>query len=63
MENYKIEVMMTPDNSHGSFCPPYFWCVLHYVHGKWCNCGHGWASSPPEAWEAAYAWCDNILSI
>ena len=63
MESYKIEVMMTPDHSNGPFCPPYFWCILHYVHGKWCNCGHGWASTPECAWNEAYEYYDNITSI
>ena len=60
MDNYKIEVMMTPDHSHGAFCPPYFWCVLRYAHERWVNCGHGWAATPEEAWREAQDWYEGV---
>lgn len=46
---YKIEVMLSPDNSY----EPFFWCLLSNIGDNWCNEGFGYESSPEKAWAVA----------
>ena len=61
MNDYKIEVFMTPDEE--IITTPYCWCVLERGATGWHNCGHGWAVTPKEAWEQAYEHYFNITTI
>ena len=62
MFEYKIEVIMTP-HFHDCARAPYFWCVLCRCDSDWSNCGHGWATTPQEAWRRAYEYYDDITSV
>jgi len=51
---HKIEVFITP--SHDNSAKPYFWAVMEYNRESWANTGLcGWATTPIEAWERAWA--------
>ena len=60
---YKIEISMIP-RFHDCAMAPYFWCILgrNEEESGWFNCGHGWARTPAEAWQQAYAYYDGITS-
>lgn len=58
---FKIEVLMTHDEE--MVLTPYFWCVLGRTTGDWHNCGHGWTTSPEEAWQKAYEHYTYITAI
>ena len=59
---YKIEITLTP-HYHDNPMFPYFWCLLGRNDDDWCNCGHGWAKTPREAWRRACEYYHDITTI
>ena len=58
MEEYMIEVLMTP-HTHDSPNAPYFWCIKS-GRGRTRNHGHGWAATPEEAWKEALEYYNKV---
>lgn len=50
---YKIEILLNHDDDE-MLTHPIFWCLLGRGTEDWHNCGHGWATSPENAWKQAY---------
>ena len=51
---YKIEVIMTPDEAEKKTTKPYFWRVASYTGKDWCTHTAGWSATPEAAWKEAY---------
>lgn len=49
---YRIEVSLSADLMHAK--QPYYW-VLYGFDTSWQNEGAGWAKTPQDAWNEAYA--------
>lgn len=58
MPQYKIEVLLFPDQYSGF----YFWCLLALSGTRWCNSGQGWAETPEKAWNDARAYQRRVFS-
>ena len=58
---YKIEVIMTPDEYEKKTTKPYFWRVASYTGKDWCTHTAGWAATPEEAWKEAHTFYTSFI--
>ena len=58
---YKIEVIMTPDEYAKKIAKPYYWRLASYTGKDWCTHTAGWSATPEDAWKEAYTFYTSFI--